>query len=300
MHNLDWQDLKYVLSLASSGSVKTAADALGVNRTTVLRRIKRLERELNCPLFERRENGYAVTVEAEQLLDSAKNIEQTVVDLQRRIAGRELKLEGDIRVTTTDALLMSTVTPHLATFSRRHPSITVEVALTNQRLNLTRREADVAIRPLEQHPRPLIGHKLTSISFGVYATPAYLNDFADRPLTEHRWLGVDEPLHTTPVARWLDKTIPKDRIVYRAGSFVALRLAAECDVGMTVLPTLLGDTSEHLVQFLGPLEGIHTSLWIVTHADLAKTPRIRAFVDHFIDAFADEEVAAVSIKERNR
>jgi len=100
MHNLDWQDLKYVLSLATTGSVKTAADALGVNRTTVLRRIKRLERELNCPLFERREHGYAITVEAEQLLASAKDIDakadETLERLHNVPGGKEFaeKAEG--------------------------------------------------------------------------------------------------------------------------------------------------------------------------------------------------------------
>ena len=173
MHNprLDWDDLRFVLGVVEHGSIRAAAQSLAVNRTTVLRRIKRPEQRLNCELFERGEFGYVMTLEAEQLLSAARDVEHTVADLERKIAGRELRLEGEIRVTTTDALLMSTVSPHLATFAQQHPHITVEVALTNQRLSLTRREADVAICPLNSAPDQLVGKRLSSLEFALYATP---------------------------------------------------------------------------------------------------------------------------------
>ena len=169
--NLDWDDLRFVLGVAEHGSIRGAAESLAVNRTTVLRRIKRFEQRLNCALFERSESGYALTLEAEQLLAAAKDVERTLADLEKRIAGRELRLEGEIRVTTTDALLMSTVSPHLATFSQKHPHITVEVALTNHRLSLTRREADVAIRPLDGPPDQLVGKNSRISNFACMRHP---------------------------------------------------------------------------------------------------------------------------------
>ena len=290
MHNLnlDWDDLRFVLGVAEQGSIRAAARSLAVNRTTVLRRIKRFERRLSCELFERGEAGYVLTLEAEQLLAAARDVERTLVDLERRIAGSELRLEGEFRVTTTDAVLMATIVPHLATFTEKHPHITVEVALTNHRLNLTRREADVAIRPIDGPPEQLVGKRLSGIEFCLYATPEYLEGSHNLPFAQHRWLGVDEPLHTTPAARWLSQHVPTSRISLKAGSFVALRLAAEQGLGLTLLPTRLGDQSTGLVRYGQPLSEVKAQLWILTHPDLAQSAKIRAFVDHFVDAFNAE------------
>ena len=285
MHKLDWDDLRFVLRVAEQGSIRGAAQVLEVNRTTVLRRVKRFEQHLSCELFERRNTGYALTVEAEKLLAAARDVESTLTDLGRRIAGRELRLEGEIRVTTTDALLMSTVAPHLATFSQKHPHITVEVALTNHRLSLTRREADVAIRPIDGSPDQLVGQQLSELEFGLYAAPNYLEGRQNLPFDQHRWLGVDEPLNATPVAKWLQRHVPVSNISLKAGSFVALRLAAENGLGLALLPTRLGDQSPGLTRYGEPLAGVKAELWILTHADLAQVPRIRAFVDHIVDAF---------------
>ena len=287
MHNLklDWDDLRFVLGVAEQGSIRAAAQSLAVNRTTVLRRIKRFEQRLSCELFERSEGGYVLTLEAEKLLSAARDVERTLVDLERRIAGSELRLEGEIRVTTTDAVLMSTVVPHLATFTEKHPHITVEVALTNHRLSLTRREADVAIRPIDGPPEQLVGKRLTGINFCLYATPEYLEASHHLPFTQHRWLGVDEPLNTTPATRWLSQHVPASNVSLKAGSFVALRLAAEQGLGLALLPTRLGDQSTSLARYGEPLTDVKAQLWILTHADLAQAARIRAFVDHFVDAF---------------
>ena len=287
MHNLnfDWDDLRFVLGVAEHGSIRGAANSLAVNRTTVLRRIKRFEHRLNCELFERAESGYVLTMEAERLLAAAKDVERTLADLERKIAGRELLLEGDIRITTTDSLMMSTVAPHLATFSTKHPHITVEVALTNQRLNLSRREADVAIRPLDGPPDQLAGKKLSDLEFALYASPTYLDHTCHLHFEQHRWLGVDEPLNTTPVANWLRDNAPTSNVSLKAGSFVVLRLAAEHGLGLALLPTRLGDQSANLVRYGDPIPEVKSQLWILTHSDLSEAARIRAFVEHFADAF---------------
>lgn len=274
-----------MLGIAQHGSIRAAARSLAVNRTTVLRRIKRFEHRLNCELFERAESGYVLTLEAERLLGAAKDVERTLTDLERKIAGRELRLEGEIRMTTTDSLMMTTVAPHLATFCEKHPDITVEVALTNQRLSLSRREADVAIRPLDGPPAQLVGKQLSNLQFGLYATPAYLEGTHHLPYEQHRWLGVDEPLNTTPVAHWLRDNVPTSNIPLKAGSFVVLRLAAENGLGIALLPARLGDQSATLLRYGEPISQVQSQLWILTHSDLAQAARIRAFVDHFVGAF---------------
>lgn len=112
-----------------------------------------------------------MTSEAAEILGAARQLQQTIVHFERCAAGEELRLEREIRVTTTDALLTSTVTPHLASFGKLHPHITIELTLTNHRLSLTRRDADVAIRPTPKPPENLVGRTLLDIEFGLYASP---------------------------------------------------------------------------------------------------------------------------------
>ena len=119
----------------------------------------------------------------------------------------------------------------------------------------------------------------------MYATPDYLEGAHNLTPEQHRWLGVDEPLNTTPVAKWLRHNVPESSICLKADSFVALRLAAENGLGVALLPTRLGDQSSALTRYGGPIPNIKTELWILTHSDLAPAARVRAFVDHFVDAF---------------
>ena len=152
-HRVNWDDLRFVLAVADHGSVAAAARRLGVNHTTVLRRMHAFEESQKIRLFERLPTGYVLTAEGEQLVAAARSIDDTVTGLERRIAGRDLKLEGVIRVTTTDTFMASMLPPHLADFRKKHPRIAIELALTNSRLNLTKRDADVAIRPARELPR---------------------------------------------------------------------------------------------------------------------------------------------------
>ena len=185
----------------------SAARSIGVNRTTVLRRVNAFETELGCRLFVRSGAGYVLTAEAEEILGAARTLQQTIVDMERRVDGRELRLEGNIRVTTTDALLTSTVAPLLASFSRQHPDIFVELSVTNQRLSVIRRDVDIAIRPTPNPPEHLVGRKLADIRFAKYASRDYLDDKARSGCTNHRWLSVDQPLHDTPVGMWLRNNV---------------------------------------------------------------------------------------------
>jgi DNA-binding transcriptional LysR family regulator len=283
---MDWDNLRVVLVLAETGSITSAARLLGVNRTTVLRRVNAFEKQLDYRLFERSEAGYVMTVEASEILAAARELKGTIADLERRVEGRELRLEGEIRVTTTDALLSSTVAPHLASFGKLHPDITLELSVTNHRLSLTKRDADVAIRPTPKPPESLVGRKLHDIRFALYAAPAYLEDKSDFELDQHRWLAVDEPLTHTPAGLWLKANVANTQICYRADSFVALKLAAENGLGVTILPRALGDLSGDLTRLGRDLPGVKTGLWILTHPDLLRSARIHALFEHFTNALS--------------
>ncbi|MGI9418691.1 MAG: LysR family transcriptional regulator [Geminicoccaceae bacterium] len=288
-HRVNWDDLRFVLAVADQGSVASAARRLGVNHTTVLRRMHAFEEAQKIRLFERLPTGYVLTAEGEQLVEAARGIDDTVAALERRIAGRDLKLEGVIRVTTTDTFMTSVLPRHLADFREQHPRIAIELALTNSRLNLTKRDADVAIRPARELPSPLIGKRVADIGFAVYAGETYLERrSADPFVPDQAWLAGDELLANSPVAGWMHRHVPDAAIAFRADSFVALRHAAVAGLGLAVLPCCLADADPTLVRLDAPIEDLETGLWVLTHQDLGRAARIRAFIEHMEAALAGD------------
>lgn len=287
-HRIDWDDLRFALAVAEGGSVAAAARRLGVNHTTVLRRIQAFEASHKIRLFDRLPTGYALTAEGEQLAAAARSIDETVATLERRMSGRDLKLEGVIRVTTTDSLMATVLPQHFASFRAKHPRITIELAQTNTRLNLTKRDADIAIRPARHLPTPLIGHHISDIAFAVYGADRYLGDCSHEDLKDHVWLGGDELLANSPVASWMHEHVSDVRIAFRADSFVALSHAVQAGLGVAALPCCLGDRMPGLKRIFGPVQGLSTRLWLLTHRDLSGAARIRAFMVHMQEALSTE------------
>jgi DNA-binding transcriptional LysR family regulator len=281
MQHINWDNLRYVLMVANKSSIAAAARELGVNRSTVLRRINVFQENLQCRIFERGDSGYVLTPEAEKMIDAAREVENTLFNMQRQIAGHELKLEGELRVTTTDSFVLSMLAPHLATFRQKHPYIVVDLLATNSILDLNRRDADIAIRPTRQPGANLVGHRLRDVEFGVYASPGYLDSMNDGDIFGERWIGFADSLLSTPVGSWFDETIPAGNICLRCDSFVAIRMVAESGMGLALLPAFLGDASPTLVRLEAPTRELTTGLWILTHPDLVRSARVHAFIDHF-------------------
>lgn len=281
MQHINWDNLRYVLMVANKGSIAAAARELEVNRTTVLRRINLFQENLNCRIFERGDSGYVLTPEAEKMINAAREVEDTLFTLQRQIAGHELKLEGELRVTTTDSFMLSVLGPHLATFREKHPHIVVDLLVTNSVLDLNRRDADVAIRPTRYPDSSLVSKRLCDVEFAVYATVDYLESTAPGNIIEGRWIGLVDSLGTTPIGSWFDATIDKSRICMRCDSFVAIRIAAEAGIGLALLPRFLGDASQMLTRVEFPTEELTTGLWILAHPDMVRSARVHAFIDHF-------------------
>jgi DNA-binding transcriptional LysR family regulator len=292
MQHVNWDNLRYVLMVAEKGSIAAAARELGVNRTTVLRRINNFQDTLNCQIFERSESGYILTPEAEKMIDAARDVESTIFNMQRQIAGRELRLEGELRVTTTDTLIVSLIGPHLASFHRKHPHIVVNVVMTNNILDLNRRDADVAVRPTGAPDDHLVGRRLADIYFAIYASPDYLGSCNADRLDQHSWIGFETELQSTLPGKWLDNNIPDEKICLRGDSFIALRVASENSMGLSLLPHYLGDSSTILKKLPIPIDELNTGLWLITHPDLNRSAKVHAFMDHFVEAFDASLVTA--------
>jgi DNA-binding transcriptional LysR family regulator len=286
MQHINWDNLRYVLMVAKKGSVAAAARELGVNRSTVLRRIDIFQENLNCRIFDRGDSGYVLTAEAEKMIDAAREVENTLFNMQRQIAGRELKLEGELRVTTTDTFMVSILGPHLASFQQTHPHIVVEVLITNHILDLHRRDADVAIRPTRQPDTGLVGRRLRDVDFGIYATPELLHDVDQAKIFEARWIGFVDSMVQTPIGAWFNKAVRADRVCLRCDSFVAIRVAVEAGIGVALLPRLLGDSSARLTRLPLEVPELTIGLWALAHPDLVRSARVHAFIEHLVEGLS--------------
>jgi len=284
MQHINWDNLRYVLMVANKGSIAAAARELEVNRTTVLRRINTFQENLNCRIFDRGDAGYVLTPEAEKMISAAREVENTLFDMQRQIAGHELKLEGELRVTTTDTFMVSVLGPHLASFQQKHPHIVVDLLVTNSILDLNRRDADVAIRPTRYPEANLVGRRLCDVNFGVYTSSEFLAGTNQENIFQQRWIGFADSLQATPIGSWFDATIDKHNICLRCDSFVAVRTAAEAGIGLALLPCLLGDASLTLKRLEASTGELTTGLWVLTHPDLVRSARVHAFTEHFSEA----------------
>jgi DNA-binding transcriptional LysR family regulator len=289
MHRLDWNDLRFLLAVADQGSLSGAARALQVNHSTVLRRIGKFEQQLGVRLFERLPTGYVLTAAGEALAGSARQIADTVAGVERRIVGQDLRLSGNVRVATTDTMALTVLPALFARFRRSHPEVQIEVATGNTQADLTRRDADVAVRPTHKPPEHLIGRRVCRVAFAIYAAPSYCAEHSARSaLQKHVWLTPDDSMASTVVARFMARTLPEAPVSFRANSLASLARAAVAGLGVCMLPCYLGDSTSGLERVRAPLPEASTELWLLTHEDLRGTARVRALVDFLAEALLSE------------
>jgi DNA-binding transcriptional LysR family regulator len=279
---MDWDDYQYFLAVAGGGSVSAAARRLGQSHSTVLRRLDKLETALDVRLFERFQTGYVLTTNGEELQALLAPIGEGMQDIERKLAGQDAALQGTIRVTTTDTL-MAVLLPALAEFRTRYPGIQLQVTADNSFLNLSRRDADVAIRPSNTPPDNLVGRKLGSVRTAPYASTAYLGGRAPGgawPAYEwaaHEWVAPDDSLAHLRQARWLREHVPADKVAASVDSLLGMVTAVEAGLGAGMLLCLLADARPGLVRLADPDPALDTDVWILTHPDLRRVQRIRVF-----------------------
>ena len=296
MHrSLAWDDLLYVLSVGRSGSLSGAARALRVNHSTVFRRIGAIEEQLGVRLFDRRRDGYAPTAAGEAVIALAGRMDEEVLALERSLAGEDLRPSGTVRVTTTDTMI-ATVTPICGAFRNLYPEICIELITGNERLNLSRRDADIALRPALDPPENLHGRRLADIAFAVYGARPYLAAAGGGGLDRaHAWVGLDESLSHLSAYQWLAANVPAERVGFRSNAFEAVLSACRAGLGLAVLPCYMADPAPELTRLGDPIPELATGFWLLVHEDLRRTARVRAFID-----FAAAEMAKLRPRMEGR
>jgi len=275
---MEWDDLRLVLAIARARSLSGAARALAVNHATVFRRLAAIEARVGVRLFDRHKGGYVPTAAGEEFARVAGAIDEQVADLDRRLTGRDLRLEGTLRVTTVDTLATTLLAPIFAQFVQTYPGVTLELTVANAIASLSRREADVAVRPTPGPPEGLVGRRIADLAVAVYGSRAYLKRTGERSERDHAWIAPDDSLSHLAQAKWLQRLAPS-RIALRADSMHAMCAATEAGVGLAALPCYFADTRKDLVRVGALRPDLSIGLWILTHEDLRRTARVRAFID---------------------
>lgn len=282
---LPWDELRLVLAVAEAGSLSGAGRRLGLSHATLFRRLGKVEERLGVRLFERDRTGYVATLAGEEIAAAARRVEAEVVEVERRVAGRDLRPSGTLRVTTTDTLMVGLLSPILAAFRKAQREIALEVAISNQVLSLSKREADVAIRPINAPQETLVGRKIGVIEQAVYGRRALLpKGRRSVDLRAVDWVGPDEAMAYRALDRWMAEQGLDESCRYRVDSLFGMLAAARDGAGLAVLPCYLGEPDRRLVRLGKAIPALATDLWLLTHPDLRKTVRIRAFMDFVAEA----------------
>jgi DNA-binding transcriptional LysR family regulator len=289
MHSgIGWDDLRLVLAVFRQESLSGAARSLGVTHSTVFRRLGALERQIGARLFERFRDGYSPTPAGEIAAAAAARLEDEVLTLERKLSGQDLRPSGTVRITTTDTL-GAVLVRHLPAMRALHPDIQLEIAISNAMANLTRREAEIAIRPIPEPPEILVGRRVAEIAHAIYGSRAYLSRRDGKELSAHDWIGLDDALAESVIARWMQANMRAARIACRVDTLPALRDAAEAGLGLALLPCYVGDLAPGLRRVTAKaLVEPRSALWLLTHEDLRRTARIRASLDFLAKALASD------------
>jgi DNA-binding transcriptional LysR family regulator len=276
---IDWDDVRYFLAVARAGSVRAAAERLRVNHSTVLRRIAQLEERLGAHMFEKLPTGYRLTDAGEEVLALAVEMEASSNRLESRVFGRDQSVRGLLRVTLAPTLATHLLMPDFADFARLHPEIEMEILSIGEPVNLTNREADVAIRVVYDRnalPFNLHGLKGPELFGGVYMSRDLLAAWRAGAPDRIRWIVISK--HGIP--DWArEGEVPVAEVPFRTTDAGAQLAAVRQGIGVTTLPCFVGDADPLLARAPGADLHIHGTLWLLTQGETRKTKRVRLFTD---------------------
>jgi DNA-binding transcriptional LysR family regulator len=288
----NWDDLRAFIAVADETSFALAAKRLGVNKSTVSRRMSALEEALGVRLLDIHGRGHVLTADGQRLLEHARSIATQIEALERDLVGRDAQLSGAVTLATTEALAREVLPPHLKTFRDAFPEVSVAVLTGNEVVRLGEGRAAVALRHGEKPSEgDVVVRALCGVAGALYASREYI-EREGRPsrvdLSSHKFVGVHENLAHLPAARFLEELVPSSCIAIRCTDLGSQVAAVEVGLGIAVLPCFAGDARPSLVRLFEPEASLSSELWLVWHGELRRTGRVRALVEHLATALAAE------------
>ncbi|MEP7281053.1 MAG: LysR family transcriptional regulator [Rubrivivax sp.] len=302
MAEIDWDDLRHALAVSDARSLAGAARHIGVNATTVLRRLDALEQRLGTRLFERLRSGYVPTDAGQVVVAQARRMADEVDAIERHVLGRDRQLTGLLRVTTAFVVMDHLLPSALHAFAAAYPGIEVEVVENGFLVDLARRgadpglplaqrEADVALRLSPQVSELLVGRSLGPSHCRVYA----LRGAPDLPQTvqplatlvrDVPWVAFERDATSRVYDRWMQRQLADARVRVRVDIFNAVAAMLRTGIGVGVLPSFMEPRCPELVAVSDPIPELSVPLWMITHPDLRRTARVQAFMRHVGDGLA--------------
>lgn len=276
----NWDNIRYFLALARTGSLSGAARSLGVNHSTVIRRLAAFEASIGARLFARERNERLLTPVGKDILPLAEQIEKNIQQLDQTLKGKDTNLSGVIRVTTTDTLASTLMPSLIASFRAAYPEINIVLIIDNQVIRLSK-NADVSIRPARAPEEDLVGRPVCNLAHAIYCAPRYLekhntpNSLED--LKAHDWVVPDPSLENYPVVQWTREHLSAARIAASSASILSLAALVRSGLGIAMLPCFLADDDPQLVRLSKDVKEVTSKLWLLTHSDLRGCTRIRKF-----------------------
>lgn len=277
---LSWDEFRLVKAIADSRSLTGAAEALGLNHSTVFRRLAALEAAVGSHLFERSRSGYEPTTAGDEMIALASVMADSIVEFERRIAGRDFKPVGCLRVTTSDLIAHHFLPAVLPQFRAQYPGMVLELILCHQLLNLSRRDADVAIRLTNDPPETLVGRRICAVRWRLYCGRGFKPSPGPQDEESMPFIGYCEGFGPPLTRRWIETHVRPERIAATVNSLQIMHQLAAHNFGVALLPCFVGDASPDLVGLGQPMPELDVGLWILTHSDLRRSARVRAFMDY--------------------
>jgi DNA-binding transcriptional LysR family regulator len=291
MQALEWSDLRYLLAVERAGSFAAAARRLRVDQATVGRRLRALQDAAGTPLLERTSRSLALTPAGRRALAAAEAMDDAALRLERTLEVERPEVAGVLRITATDAIATRLLAPRLPELLAEHPALAVELHVGNERLSLSRREADLAVRLARPTEPTIAARRAGSLGVALYASRAYVRGRGlptPATLRDHPLLAYDRGLGTAATALGWIEDVPGGRVVFRGSTSAALLAAAAAGLGIAALPCFLADEDPALVRVLPEVRA--RELWIAVHADLRRSPRARVGLDFLSSVLASSAV----------
>ena len=276
---IDWDDLPYFLAVARQGSLNGASKLLGVNHSTVFRRINAIEHKLGARLFERLAEGYLLTELGHSVLGHAEAAENSIHALERVVAGKDFDLSGEINITAPLTIAECIVAPCIVKFHQKYPRICINIIVSSALYDLSKRDADIAIRSTNKPPDYLVGRKITDLIWSAYAGKAYLKKY-DAPASVHELeaynlVGADESLMRIEAYKWLKQNYSKENFSCSANDVKTITTLCAEGMGIAILPSNYFNKS--LVKLFDIEPEFRDELWMLSHPDLRHVSRIKVF-----------------------
>ena len=288
---MNWDDARVFLAVCRESTSRGAARVLGVDQATVGRRVNALEKSLNATSFLRTSEGYALTAVGEAALQSVEKMERSAIELERQVQGLDDRLTGTVRVTTTDSLAIDFLIPAIARLHDTHPDVRVQMDASTQILSLAKREADIAVRNTRPDNPDLIARRIARWPVGLFASQAYIDRHGvpePGSVFEGHDLVVYEPhLHSQKDMTLVSEPLGRGRIVAAMSSSLLVRRSIAAGLGIGEIPLITGERDGLVRLWPERTRPLPYDVWLVTHADLRHTARVRVVIDEIVAGFAD-------------